>query len=60
MSAASQPSPQDQPTAEERRTGPKDRRVAREDRRNLDRVLEELSPRRNPDMAGRREGDLSF
>ncbi|MEM7101339.1 MAG: hypothetical protein AAF541_24015 [Pseudomonadota bacterium] len=38
----------------ERRIGPADRRVADEDRRNEDRLNDELDPRRNPDMTDRR------
>ena len=41
-------------SSEERRTGPSDRRIAGEDRRNEDRVNDELLPRRNPDVTDRR------
>ncbi len=47
---ASQPSPHHP----ERRTGPKTRRMALEDRRNEDRVAEDVLPRRNPDLPDRR------
>ncbi|MEM9623756.1 MAG: hypothetical protein AAF993_19080 [Pseudomonadota bacterium] len=38
----------------ERRTGPETRRKHTQDRRNEDRVAEELEPRRNPDIPDRR------
>jgi hypothetical protein len=42
---------------EERRNGPKDRRTARTDRRNPERLAEEIAPRRHPDIKGRRSTD---
>ena len=45
---------------EERRTGPKTRRVAAEDRRNAERVADDFTPRRNPDIPGRRAGDTDL
>ena len=38
----------------ERRVGVPDRRSALQDRRNEDRVMEDLLPRRNPDVPDRR------
>ena len=52
--SSSEPQDEDQP---DRRKGPQDRRVAREDRRNLDRVADDPMPRRDPDSAGRRADD---
>ena len=39
---------------EERRVGPADRRIATLDRRNEDRLNDDLLPRRNPDVPDRR------
>ena len=39
----------------ERRNGPKDRRSSAQDRRDEDRVANELMPRRNPDVPDRRK-----
>ena len=39
---------------EEKRSGVKDRRIGRVDRRNEDRVAEEIDPRRNPEVQDRR------
>lgn len=39
---------------EERRKGPADRRQRKPDRRNPERVAEDLVPRRNPDQPDRR------
>jgi len=39
----------------ERRAGPVDRRMALEDRRNLERVSQEIAPRRHPDIKDRRK-----
>lgn len=52
--SASTPQSQLDSHQDERRQGPEDRRTAGEDRRNLDRVLEDFAPRRNPDMRDRR------
>jgi hypothetical protein len=38
----------------DRRKGPRDRRVAVEDRRNAERVSDDKFPRRNPEVADRR------
>lgn len=45
------------PGGVERRRGPVDRRKETEDRRNSDRQVEELIPRRDPDRPGRRRTD---
>ena len=45
----------DMHTGPERRTGKADRRVAAQDRRNEDRLAEELLPRRNPEIPDRRK-----
>lgn len=42
---------------EERREGPKDRRNANKDRRDPERLAEEIAPRRHPDIKGRRDYD---
>ena len=42
---------------EERREGAKDRRVSDKDRRDPERVAEEIAPRRHPDIKGRRDYD---
>ncbi|MEQ8857591.1 MAG: hypothetical protein RIC56_02990 [Pseudomonadales bacterium] len=39
----------------ERRTGSKDRRTRKQDRRDPERVADELVPRRNPDRPDRRK-----
>jgi protein required for attachment to host cells len=44
---------------EERRQEAKDRRKADKDRRDLDRLADEIAPRRHPDIRGRREKDSS-
>jgi hypothetical protein len=44
-------------TEEDRRTGTRDRRVAKVDRRNSERLAEEIAPRRHPDVKGRRSSD---
>ena len=44
---------------EERRQGAKDRRIADKDRRNPERVADEIAPRRHPDIKGRRTSDES-
>jgi hypothetical protein len=41
--------------ASERRSGARDRRVAAEDRRNAERVADDLSPRRDPERQDRRD-----
>lgn len=41
----------------ERRNGHTDRRTAKEDRRNSERLADDLTPRRDPERAGRRETD---
>jgi len=45
------------PDASNRRHGPADRRQPFSERRNEDRLAEELSPRRDPEIRGRRSGD---
>ena len=42
---------------EERRDGPKDRRQTDKDRRDPERVADEIAPRRHPDINGRRDYD---
>ena len=42
---------------EERRDGPKDRRRLDKDRRDPERVADEIAPRRHPDIKGRRDYD---
>jgi hypothetical protein len=42
---------------EDRRNGSKDRRKAKVDRRNPERLAEEIAPRRHPDIKGRRSTD---
>ena len=42
---------------EERRQGAKDRRINDKDRRNPERVADEIAPRRHPDIKGRRASD---
>ncbi len=44
-------------TGEDQRKGPKNRRTATQDRRNAERVAEDLNPRRDPERPGRRAGD---
>jgi hypothetical protein len=44
-------------TGEDQRNGPKDRRTATPDRRNAERVAEDLNPRRDPERRGRRSDD---
>jgi hypothetical protein len=44
-----------QPKDPERRQGPRDRRVNRQDRRNPERVVDDFAPRRNPDQPDRRK-----
>jgi hypothetical protein len=39
----------------ERRQGPADRRIALEDRRNSERVAQDIAPRRDPDVKDRRK-----
>ena len=41
----------------ERRDGPKDRRQTGKDRRDPERVADEIAPRRHPDVNGRRDYD---
>jgi hypothetical protein len=42
---------------ENRRQGAKDRRITDKDRRNPERVADEIAPRRHPDIKGRRSTD---
>lgn len=42
---------------EERRQGMKDRRIADRDRRNPERLADDIAPRRHPDIRGRRSID---
>jgi hypothetical protein len=42
---------------EDRRQGIKDRRIADKDRRNQERLADEIAPRRHPDIKGRRSAD---
>lgn len=42
---------------EERRSGHRDRRKAGTDRRNAERLAEDIAPRRHPDVKGRRSYD---
>lgn len=42
---------------EERRTGARDRRTAKVDRRNSERLAEDIAPRRHPDVKDRRSSD---
>lgn len=42
---------------EERRDGPMDRRAKNKDRRDPERVAEEIAPRRHPDIKDRRNSD---
>ena len=44
---------------EDRRQEPKDRRKSDKDRRDLDRLADEIAPRRHPDTKGRRKNDSS-
>ena len=39
---------------EERRKGPKDRRTTKSERRNPERIADEIAPRRHPDVKDRR------
>lgn len=39
----------------ERREGPADRRVATEERRNPERIAQDIAPRRDPDVKDRRK-----
>lgn len=57
MSQASGKDPGAPPGGVERRRSPADRRNEQEDRRNSDRQVEELIPRRDPDRRGRRSTD---
>jgi hypothetical protein len=40
---------------ENRRKGRKDRRLVKQDRRNAERVAEDVGPRRNPEVPDRRK-----
>lgn len=42
---------------EERREAAKNRRKTKKDRRDPERVAEEIAPRRHPDLKGRRSSD---
>ena len=42
---------------DERRDGPKDRRQNDKERRDPERVADEIAPRRHPDVKGRRDYD---
>jgi len=44
---------------EDRRQGTKERRKKDKDRRDLERLANEIAPRRHPDIKGRRSGDQS-
>ncbi|MGE0625628.1 MAG: hypothetical protein AB7I04_13305 [Pseudomonadales bacterium] len=44
-------------TEEERRSGVRDRRIAKADRRNSERLVEDIAPRRHPDVKDRRKSD---
>lgn len=44
-------------TGEDQRRGVKDRRMATHDRRNAERVAEDLNPRRDQERPGRRVDD---
>jgi len=43
------------PDTVERRQGPADRRIALEDRRNSERLTQDIAPRRDPDVKDRRK-----
>jgi len=47
--------PSSDPSAAERRRASSSRRMTLEDRRNAERVAEDLSPRRNPEAKDRRK-----
>ena len=49
--------PQGSQQGEERRDGPSDRRKQAKDRRDPERVADEIAPRRHPDIKGRRDYD---
>jgi len=51
------PDPSDNYQGEERRDGPRDRRAKNKDRRDPERVADDIAPRRHPDIKGRRESD---
>ena len=42
---------------DDRRTGARDRRIEDKERRDSERVAEEIAPRRHPDLKGRRTTD---
>lgn len=44
-------------TEEDRRSGARDRRTAKADRRNSERLAEDIAPRRHPDIKDRRKSD---
>ena len=44
-------------TEEERRSGVRDRRISKADRRNSERLVEDIAPRRHPDIKDRRKSD---
>ncbi|MFV2089650.1 MAG: hypothetical protein ACC642_03250 [Pseudomonadales bacterium] len=44
---------------EDRRQGAKERRKSDKDRRDLERLANEIAPRRHPDIKGRRSDDQS-
>ena len=47
----------DEAESEDRRQGAKDRRKANKDRRDLERLADEIAPRRHPDVRSRRSRD---
>jgi len=49
--------PDEGQAGDNRRSGAKDRRIEDKERRDPDRVADEIAPRRHPDIKGRRESD---
>lgn len=47
-------------TKPDRRKGPKDRRASKPDRRNAERLLDDIAPRRNPEVPDRRTKALGM
>jgi hypothetical protein len=57
MSRETVSDPAEEYQGDERRDGPKDRRSQARDRRDPERVADEIAPRRHPDIKGRRDYD---
>ena len=57
MQNTAKKTPEEDFDGDERRSGARDRRIKDKERRDLERVADEIAPRRHPDIKGRRTAD---